>query len=204
MTSAHLCPVFYSRSTSQILCSRFISWWRHQMETFSALLAIGAGNSPVPGESPTQRPVTRSFDVFSDLRLNKRLSKQSWGWWLETLSRPFWRHRNVLLWFDTDRFRPISPRASSLSGRTSYRKISWSLEAARLDAVMIVSFNIWQASRQRCCQDACQISELLEKSKPESLGFETSRDLAVRCPSVWWIKAQGDVTVAMASTVPVK
>ena len=43
-------------------------WWRHQMETFSALLAICAGNSPVPGEFPTQRPVTRNFDVFFDLR----------------------------------------------------------------------------------------------------------------------------------------
>ena len=53
------------------------SWWRHQMETFSALLAICAGNSPIPGEFPAQRPVTRSFDVFFDLRLNKRLSKQS-------------------------------------------------------------------------------------------------------------------------------
>ena len=53
------------------------SWWRHQMETFSALLAICAGNSPVPGEFTSQRPVTRSFDVFCDLRLNKRLSKQS-------------------------------------------------------------------------------------------------------------------------------
>ena len=42
-----------------------------------------------------QRPVTRSFDVFFDLRLNKRLSKQSWSWWFETLSRPLWRHRNV-------------------------------------------------------------------------------------------------------------
>ena len=38
------------------------SWWRHQMETFSALLAICARNSPVPGEFPAQRPVTRSFD----------------------------------------------------------------------------------------------------------------------------------------------
>ena len=37
-------------------------WWRHQMETFSVLLAISAGNSPVPGEFPTQRSVTRSFD----------------------------------------------------------------------------------------------------------------------------------------------
>ena len=44
---------------------------------------------------PAQRLVTRSFDVFFDLRLNKRLSKQSWGWWFETLSRPWWRHRNA-------------------------------------------------------------------------------------------------------------
>ena len=47
------------------------------METFSELLAICAGNSPVPGEFPTQRPVTQSFDVYFDLRLNKRLCKQS-------------------------------------------------------------------------------------------------------------------------------
>ena len=55
---------------------------------------ICAGNLPVPGEFPLQRPVTRSFDVFFDLRLNKRLSKQSWGWWFETLSCPLWRHCN--------------------------------------------------------------------------------------------------------------
>ena len=47
------------------------SWWRHQMETFSTLLAICAGNSPVTGEFSTQRPVTQSFDVFFDLRLNR-------------------------------------------------------------------------------------------------------------------------------------
>ena len=47
-----------------------------------------------PGEFPTQRPVTRSFDVFFDLRLNKRLSKQPWGWWLETPSWSLWRQCN--------------------------------------------------------------------------------------------------------------
>ena len=46
------------------------------MDAFSALLAICVGNSPVTGEFPAQRPVTRSIDVFFDLRLNKRLSKQ--------------------------------------------------------------------------------------------------------------------------------
>ena len=46
------------------------------METFSALLAFCAGNSPVFGEFPSQKLVTRGFYVFFDLRLNKRLSKQ--------------------------------------------------------------------------------------------------------------------------------
>ena len=84
------------------------------METFFALLAICAGNLPVPGEFPTQRPVTRSFGVFFDLRLFKRLSKQSWGWWFETLSHPLWRHRN----------------ASRCSGapRTSWTRISEKLK----------------------------------------------------------------------------
>ena len=81
----------------------YLSWWRHQMKTSSALLTICAGNSPVTGEFPTspvtgefptQRPVTRSFDVFFDLRRNKRLSKQSWGSRFGTLSRPLWRHCN--------------------------------------------------------------------------------------------------------------
>ena len=49
------------------------------METFSALMAICAGNSPAPGEFPPQRPVTQSTDVFFDLRRIKRLNKQSWG-----------------------------------------------------------------------------------------------------------------------------
>ena len=45
------------------------------METFSALLALYAGNSPIPGEFPTQKPVTRSFDISMISTLNKRLSK---------------------------------------------------------------------------------------------------------------------------------
>ena len=78
-------------------------WWRHQMETLSALRALCAGNSPVTGEFPAQRPVTRSFDVFFDLRLNKMLSKQSRGWWF--LPSPYlsqcwvivnWALRNTL------------------------------------------------------------------------------------------------------------
>ena len=47
-----------------------------------------------PGDFPAQRPVTRSFDVFFDLRPNKRLSKQPWGWWFETPSWSLWRQCN--------------------------------------------------------------------------------------------------------------
>ena len=60
------------------------------METFSALLTLCAGNSPVTGEFPLQRPVTRSLDIIFDLCLNKRLNKQSWGWWSETPSLPYY------------------------------------------------------------------------------------------------------------------
>ena len=70
--------------------------WRHQMETFSSLLALCVGNSPVTSEFPSQRPVTRNFDVFFDLCLNKRLSKQSRRRWFETSSRSLWRHCNDL------------------------------------------------------------------------------------------------------------
>ena len=71
------------------------SWWRHQMETFSALLAICAGNSPATGEFPAQKPVPPSFDVFLYLCLNKRFSKQSRGWWFEAPSCSLRRHCNV-------------------------------------------------------------------------------------------------------------
>ena len=56
------------------------------METFSVLLGLCAENSPATGEFPSQRPVTRSFDVFFDLGLNKRLSKQSRGWWFDAIA----------------------------------------------------------------------------------------------------------------------
>ena len=61
-------------------------WWRTQMETFSVLLDLCARISPVTGEFPSQRPVTWRIDIFFDLRLNKRLSKQSRRRWFETPS----------------------------------------------------------------------------------------------------------------------
>ena len=81
-----------------------IPWWRHQMGTFSALLALTEiHRSPV--DSPHKgQSMTRSFDVFFDLRLNKRLSKKkSRRCWFETPSRSLWRHCNdehASLWCD--------------------------------------------------------------------------------------------------------
>ena len=82
-----------------------IAWWCHQIETFSTVLALCVGNSLVTGQFPTQRPVTRSFDVFFDLHLNDRLSKQPWGWWYEMPSPPLWRHNNgpqAITWTNVD------------------------------------------------------------------------------------------------------
>ena len=95
LNEEHRALVKYKMSVlSPLMVMHHVPWWRHQMETFSALLTICAGNSPVPGEFPPQRPVTQSFDVLFDLRPNKRLSKQWWGWWFETPSCPLWRQCN--------------------------------------------------------------------------------------------------------------
>ena len=64
------------------------------METFSASLALGKGNPPVTGGFLLQRPVTRSFDVFFYLHLDKQLSKQSRHRWFERQSRSLWHHCN--------------------------------------------------------------------------------------------------------------
>ena len=88
------------------------------MEKFSELLAICAENSPVPGEFPAQRPVTRSFDVFFDLHPNKRLSKQSWGWWSETPSSSLWRHRNDIMIL----YRALQWQGRSINGLRTHNR----------------------------------------------------------------------------------
>ena len=66
------------------------------METFSALLALCAGNSPVTGEFPHEGQWRRVLMFSLICALNKQLSKQSWGWWFETPSCPLWRQCNGL------------------------------------------------------------------------------------------------------------
>ena len=89
-----LIPLITRSSAAMELTMQHRSWWCHQMEAFSALLSICAGNSPVTSEFVAQRPATWSFDVFFDLQLNKRLSKQYWGWWFEMPLCPLWRQCN--------------------------------------------------------------------------------------------------------------
>ena len=60
-------------------------------------MVLCVGTSPVSGEFPSQRPVTRGFETFFDLRLNKRLCKQTRHRWFETLSRSLWCHCNVFI-----------------------------------------------------------------------------------------------------------
>ena len=85
------------------------SWWHHQIETFSALLAFCARNLPVTGEFPAQRPVMRSFDVFFDLRMNPQSVEQWKRWWFETLPRSSWRHCNsVAHYHPSDRLEFLS------------------------------------------------------------------------------------------------
>ena len=62
--------------------------------TIFRVTGLSCGEFTGPGEFPAQRPVTRSFDVFFDLRLNKQLSKQPWGWWFETPPWSLWRQCN--------------------------------------------------------------------------------------------------------------
>ena len=73
-------------------------WWRHQMEAFFALLDLCEGNPRFTGGFPSQTPVTRSFDVFFDLCLNKRLSKNSRRRWFETPLHSLWRDDSDVHW----------------------------------------------------------------------------------------------------------
>ena len=96
-------PLFHGLTLNN--AKRPFAWWRHQMETLSAWLVLCEGNPPVTGGFPLQRPVTRSFGVFFDLRLNKRLSKQSRRLWFETPSRSLLHHCNGWWWWAAHMFK---------------------------------------------------------------------------------------------------
>ena len=95
------CWLYSTRMPQESRNAAFISWYSQLSNMMTSsngnifrVTGPLCGNSPVTGEFPAQRPVTRSFEVFFELRLNKRLSKQSWGWWFEKSSHLSWRHSN--------------------------------------------------------------------------------------------------------------
>ena len=93
-------PVLYLPVTLPVTSVyRHSPWLRHQMETFSALLALCAGNSPVTGEFPSKRPEkARDAELWCfHLLLNKWVGTQSRRRWFKTPSRSLWRQCNVTL-----------------------------------------------------------------------------------------------------------
>ena len=146
------------------------------METFPR-------NWPGPGEFPTQRPVTRSFDVFFDLRLNKRLSKQWWGWWFETLSCPLWRHCN-------DRTIPKQPRTHTQTpaicitltiGQYIIPVTSWHLKSPALDCLSNTLF--WLTPTEIA---EVYITGSFYGNPPLTGGSPSQRDSNAENVSMWW------------------
>ena len=90
----------------------YTPWWRHQLETFSALLALGEGNPPV----------TLSVNVFFNLSLNKRLKKQSRRGWYETPSCSAWRHCNDIMTPGCHCYERIVPRQRRVSPTLSVKR----------------------------------------------------------------------------------
>ena len=80
---------------SAVCLSIFLFLWRHNMDAFSALLALYAGNAPVTGEFPSQRSNNAGLDVFFDHSSNKRLNKRSNRQWSETPWCTLWRLCNI-------------------------------------------------------------------------------------------------------------
>ena len=97
---------------------------RHQMEKKFRVTGPLCGEFTGHLWIPSQRTVTRSFGVFLDLRLNKRLSKQSWGRWFKTPSCSLWRHCDVTYrvhWAIRQKQEPCSP----LLQRGDNMSVSW-------------------------------------------------------------------------------
>ena len=111
-TPAFMCHALTLQHTSRPLCENrvldllIIGYWSQCILGFVQRMMTSSngnifrvtghmrGEFPGPRWIPHTKASERSFDVYFDLRPNKRLSKHLWGWWFETQSRPLWRHRN--------------------------------------------------------------------------------------------------------------
>ena len=174
------------------------------METFSALLTICAGNSPITGEFPAQRPVTRCFDVSFDILLNKRLSKQWWGWLFETPSRPLWRHCNDIrenrervkmyiydriLWFCYDLVLPNFTYISNVTmaiAQSHYSDVIMWAMASQITCVSIVCSTVLFFRRRSKKTSKRHVAGLCEGNPPVTCGFPSWRFSNAERASIWW------------------
>ena len=140
------------------------------LEVISALLALCAGNSPVTGEFPSQRPVTRSFDVFFDLRLNKRLSKQSRRWWFETQSYSLWRHGKA---------------TSAASTAEHYIDVIMTTMASQITSLTVVYSTVYSDADQRKHQKLC-VTGLCVGNSPGPVSSPAQRASYAENVSIWW------------------
>ena len=151
---------------------------------------------------PAQRPVTRSFDVYFDLRLNKRLSKQSWGWWFETLPRPLRRHSNIngcrasqVNWFYTRK--SSSSLGVELESIPERYYCSWSLLLFSFMAHQGVI--VYQYEKKHHCSS---VTEALWRLKPPATRMfvrhwaMANKNKIIEAPQYWaFCKVNSHVTV---------
>ena len=153
-------------------------WVNHDESwIISALPGLCVGNSLVTGEFPSQRPVTRGFDVFFDLRLNKRLSKQSWGWWCETP----WCHYDVTvlslvalvasLSTDIIQQMPLQSRHNECDGVSNHRRFHRLL-------------NCWFRCRQK--KSKLRVTGLCAGNSPVTGEFPIQKASNAENVSIWW------------------
>ena len=158
------------------------------METCSALLAFCAGNSSVTGEFPSQRLVTPSCDVFFDLRLNKRLSKQSWVWWFETTSLSLWGRCNESL-FICNIWYNIAHR----SGLLCFVHMDNSWSSHRFKLPLFVSFVSLALNQSYDCPRLTNCRKLIDADKfswcQTKIKYHWKRDIH-NSWCVFYVKAQ--------------
>ena len=119
----------------------YLTMWHFKLTSSNGNIFSVTGpceeNPSLTGGFPSQRPVTRSFDVSFDLRLNMRLYKQSKRRWFETPSRPLWHHCNV--WYTSNGFIVFQETKTCIS-------LNWHMVSVRFFGFCSISYKCIQLS----------------------------------------------------------
>ena len=139
------------------------------MKTFSALLDLCEGNLRVTGEFPLQRPVTRSFDVFIDLCLDKRLNKQSRSRWFEMPSLSSLRHCSGVNWYANDVIVLV----------IHYNDVIMDVLASQITSLTIVCLTVYSGGDQRKHQSSASLAFVTGE-------FPAQKASNAENVSIWW------------------